>query len=199
MIETEKKVKAYSTEEFKRIIQGIESSGLEYYVFGGFCYDGINGEKRTHGDLDLVLNSEEQRALEIFRDLGYTTYRLCRKHDYRKELETIHKIDVLFLQDKEDKYILRGNLSEDHIPKKAFTPQRIVQVNGTCFKIMPFEWLAKYIGQHPSPDSEYYSEEKVNSQNKAIEKITPLCRDIPGLTQTNIPKPDNMNRVLIEI
>lgn len=198
MIEVGKKVKEYSIEEFKRVIQGIESSGLEYYVFGGFCYDGINGENRNHEDLDLVLNSDEQRTLGIFRDLGYTTYKLGRKHDYRKELDTTHKIDILFLQDQEDKYLLKGNLSEDSTPKQIFSPQRIVQVNGTCFRIMPFEWLAKYIGQHPSPDSEYYSEEKVSSQNRAIEKITPLCRDIPGLTQTNIPKPEDMIRTLIE-
>lgn len=198
MIEVGKKVKEYSIEEFKKIIQGIESSGLEYYVFGGFCYDGLNGEKRTHSDLDLVLNSEEQKALEIFRDLGYTTYRLGRKHDYRKELETIHKIDVLFLQDKEDKYILRGNLLEDHIPKKVFSPQRFVHINSTCFRIMPFEWLKEYYKQHPSPDSEYYSKEKVSSQNRAIGKITPLCRNITGLTQTNIPKPEDMIRRLIE-
>ena len=182
------KDKSFSWEEFRKVIDKLESEGLRYFVFGGFAYDFMKGEIGEHEDLDISFFIEDQeKARQVFRDLGYIPYKHGNKDDYRKGK---CKVDVIFIEDGGDYYIIGGNVCLDQISKEAFEKNLRAEIGMFSFSIFPYEWFSLYFDKH-------YIPEKREKTNEAISKILPLCKNLKVLKQVPVERPENME--LIEV
>ena len=175
-------------EEFKNIIKTLEKENIDYFVYGGFAFDGVNNEKKNHEDLDLIFFMKDKiEVVNLFKRMGYIAYLHGRKHDYRKENI---RIDVLFMNDLGDCYEILGNIKKDKISKEAFTIKNKVKIKDFEFTIMPFEWFSLYYDSH-------HLETKKMKLNEFIKKIRPLCKELPILSQDKVDKPENMKKIEI--
>ena len=185
------KNRRFDFKEFRRVVSGLEENGLSYFVFGGFALDGINGELAEHGDLDIVFYERDRPAIApFFRNLGYSTYLHGRKEDYRLNLNgySERKVDSLLLKDLRNYYELMGNRVKDKISKEAFGIFTKVNVEGTEFNIMPYEWFSLYLNQHCDSS-------KLDKTNDAIKRVFSLCRPLDILSQEKVDRPVNQRRV----
>ena len=170
----------FDLREFPKIIETLEKSGLDYFVFGGFAYDGINNESKDHGDLDLVgLIKDRDKLRDLFKQLGYKGYQIGEIRD--AFLKGKSKIDLIFMIDCGDCYEISGGLYKEELSKEAFTPRRKVEREGVKFTIMPYEWFKLY-------ENEKFGNKEKTQMLKAIKKIMPLCRKFKIYEHLSIEK-----------
>jgi hypothetical protein len=181
--------KHFSFEDFREVIDNLKAEDIEFFIFGGFAYDGILEIFEEHADLDIgFFEKDKEKVRNSFRNLGYTIYRHGNKEDYRLGK---CKVDVLFIEQKKGFKIIGGNLCVDHVSDEAFDEKNFVKINNLEFEIFPFEWFSLYEGQH-------YVPEKIAKTEKVGEKIKPFLRELRILKQVLIEKPENMDLVEVK-
>ena len=66
----------FNPKEFSSLIWILEKFHFDYFVFGGFAYDGITGELHDHEDLDIVGMSNQRDILRyILNKIGRASCR----------------------------------------------------------------------------------------------------------------------------
>ncbi len=179
----------FNPKEFSYLIWALEKFHFEYFVFGGFAYDGITGEMHDHEDLDIVgMNNQRDTLRHILKLMDYKGYRVGQRDAFLKDK---NRIDLIYMTQKQDYFEIVGNITQDRISKEAFSMERRVSRDGINFTIMPYEWFLLNGQEH------YKGDDKKPYISKAIEKIKPFCNSFPVLKQVNIGKPQDMRKIPI--
>ncbi len=166
----------FNFEELKNIVNKFEKEKLNYFVFGGWAYDGINNELNEHEDLDLVMFIEDKEKIKkILSSEGYKTRENINKLIcINKKL----KIEIRFIYNKEKYYEIKSNLCLDKISKEAFETINKTKINNFEFRIIPNEMLTLYKDGHIKKNLE-----KNRRVNDAIQKISQKCKKLNVLNQ----------------
>ncbi len=131
-------------EDFKELIELLNKNNLSYYIFGGFAVDGLAGRlTRVHFDADLLAwDKDKEKLNRLLKEKYHISKKGYVLHFQRKDFSG----DILFLEKRENKIIVQGNIARCIMPPKFFDRTPAGKIQDFSFPIVPVEFMYSFIG-----------------------------------------------------
>jgi phosphorylcholine metabolism protein LicD len=130
----------FTFSSLKRLIILLKKNNIRYWIFGGIALEGLRGMiTRKHDDIDIYIHKKDlKRFLNILYSKSHAIIK--RKKMYFVKDKKLSLGIIVMTEDKRY-YVSNGNKTYAKYPKTIFKKDKIANIKGTEFRIVPIEIL----------------------------------------------------------